>query len=834
MRNLLPALLTLAAPAALALHAGNAGPKDFEIKFKLPPPPVLSPEQALKAFRLAEPELEIQLVASEPMIETPVAISFDERGRLYVCEMRGYMRDTAGTTENEPTGRISLLEDTDGDGRMDKSSVFVDALVMPRAVLAVAGGALVAEPPNLTHYRDTNGDGVADQKTVVATDYGRKGGQPEHMSNSPTLFLDNWILSSGYSSKFRFVGGQWQTEPHVGRGQWGLTMDDVGRPYFNYNSDLLRTDQVPATYYQRNPSPALKTLWNAKLMNSGEVWPDHPTPGINRGYSGGLRDDGSLKSVTGTCGPGIYRGGLLPAPFQGNAFVPEPVANLVKRVVLTEKDGLVVANNAYQGKEFLTSPDERFRPVNCVTGPDGALHIVDMYRGIVQHSGFLTHYLLANIAQRKLDQPFTQGRIWRVVPKGTRPAFTPVPADTAGRVKALASANGWVRDTAQRLLVEANDPAALPLLTAATRGEAPLARLHALWTLQGLGAAKPEILTPALADPDERVRAAALRLSEPWLNRLEKALILPGVVAAVEGASGRLRLQGVLTLGGVVDPTAEVMTLSLLASGPVTVEIAEAAASGLRGREGQLLAKVLADPRFGPKAEPLVRTLAAAVFAEGKGEKVQTLLTSLPTLAEPTRKALVKTLADLSAARKGKLLYLPADGSRLGEWTAAADKDTRKAWEAVDKVLAWAGKPGVPPPPVIKPLSESDQKLFTHGKGIYDTLCTACHQPDGRGLAGLAPPLVDSEWTLGTDTRLMRILMHGLSGPIKVSGVTYEMEMPPLAQLTDEDIAGVLTYIRRSWDHGAGPVAVSRVKAVREETRTRAGPWSAAELLKIK
>ena len=180
------------------------------------------------------------LVASEPMIETPVAISFDDQGQMYVVEMRGYMRDLTGSTEKEPLGRVSLLTDTDGDGRMDKASAFVDGVVMPRSVLAVNGGALVAVPPQLLLCRDTKGTGQADQRTVVAPDFGTAGGQPEHMANTPVWALDNTVYAAGYGTGLRLKAGAWLRGPGLGRGQWGLCQDDFGRLFYNYNSDLLQ------------------------------------------------------------------------------------------------------------------------------------------------------------------------------------------------------------------------------------------------------------------------------------------------------------------------------------------------------------------------------------------------------------------------------------------------------------------------------------------------------------------------------------------------------------------------------------------------------------------
>src|SRR5258705_5192597 len=175
------------------------------------------------------------------------------------------------------------------------------------------------------------------------------------------------------------------------------------------------------------------------------VWPSHPTPGVNRGYSPGtLRDDGTLKTVTATCGPGVYRADLFGPQFTGNVFIPEPSGNLIKRVILDEKDGMLRAQNAYDAREFWTSTDERFLPVNCYTGPDGALYVVDLYRGVLQHRAYLTNYLIKNIKERMLEQPVNRGRIWRVAPKGSKPVVVKVKAEPA----MLESANGWVRDCA--------------------------------------------------------------------------------------------------------------------------------------------------------------------------------------------------------------------------------------------------------------------------------------------------------------------------------------------------------------------------------------------------
>ncbi len=797
-RRLLLAPLCAFTLPALAVNSKNAGPEKVELKFKLPPPAPLSPEEELKTFKI-EKGFRIELVACEPMIESPIAVSFDERGRMYVVEMRGYMHDLHGAGENEPTGRISLLEDTDGDGRMDKATAFLDKLVMPRAVMAVNGGALVAVPPNLFFCKDTNGDGVADVKEVVAEDFGTLGGQPEHMANSPVWAMDNSIWCAGYGTRFKLRGGLWQKDAGLGRGQWGLCQDDHGRLYFNYNSDMLRADLLPTEAFARNPLLRNATSINAKLAADQTLYPAHPTPGVNRGYDPkSLRADGTLQKPTGTCGALIYRGDAFPASYRGNAFVPEPCANLVKRFTMSESDGLLKATNTAKGTEFLTSTDERFRPVNAHDGPDGALYLVDMYRGIIQHQSFLTHYLIANIKDRKLETPFNQGRIWRIVPEGNRPQPVKVTKDA----KLLSHANGWVRDTTQRLIVESGDASIVPALKEMLKSENPITREHALWTLDGLAAITPDLVKTALADPNEHVRAAAVRVA-------------PRDYAFEVTTEAHLRVLAHIAIKTIQD--AELARL--LAQHGRNTLVREAALTGLRGREAAF-AKILAQtPSEGSKA--VLGALAELVALAGKAgpfAEMLDLAARSPESREPLLKGLAKTDSKSKAA---KLVWLDKEPEYL---------KNLKLTSSLRERLVWPGKPGAPKPPEVKPLTEAQAALFEKGRNIYATLCAVCHQPHGFGLDGLAPPLVDSEWVLGRSEVLARIVMHGLAGPIKVSGRTYNLAMPPLPQLTDEDIAGVLTYIRREWEHTASAVETKVIRQIRAENQGRTAMWTEEEL----
>lgn len=831
----------LVAQPAFALNKGNAGPEEVTLKFKLPPAPVLSPEEALKTFKI-EKGFRIELVACEPMIQSPIAISFDDQGRMFVVEMRGYMNDVNGAGEKDPSGRVSLLEDTKGTGRMDKATAFVDGLVMPRSVLAVNGGALIGESPNLFFYKDTKGTGVADVRTVVATDYGTRGGQPEHMANTPTWAMDNRIWSAGYGTSFRLTAGAWQRGAGLGRGQYGLCQDDAGRLYYNYNSDLLRTDLLPAAAFARNPLLRDVTSINSRVVTNQAVFPIHPTPGVNRGYDAStLRPDGTLAKATATCGAVVYRGDLFGPAYRGNAFIPEPAANVVKRIVLTEKNGVVTGTAAVEGQEFLASTDERFRPVQVVNGPDGAIYIVDMYRGIIQHQGFLTHYLVANIKDRKLEQPVNHGRIWRIVPeKATQVAAVKVPAGTAARVELLRHPSGWVRDTAQRLLVESGDTAAVPALRQVLKAEGAAqawVRLHALWTLEGLNALDADTLRTAIKDSDPQVRAAGVRLAT--LDLLPDLIALTGEQEVIVQAHLAIRL------GAAASPEADVALAKLLVAHGQNTLVREGALTGMRGKETTIAKLVTAQVTAAnvEGASFVVEALAALVSQSGKAGPMEDMLNLAAAvdnnamrlavvrgLDRGGRDSKAKPTKGTAASKVTKLLWLPAAPAAMAKLTTTlTDKEGAAALKGLNERVMWVGKAGAPKPPVVAPLTSAQVASFERGRTIYNGLCAGCHQPHGYGLDGLAPPLVDSEWVLGKPDIVALIIMNGLGGPVKVSGRTWDLSMPPMAQLNDEDLAAVVTYVRREWEHTATPIDTKFVKALRDQFGTHAS-WSADEL----
>ncbi len=704
---------------------------------KIPPSPPLSPAAALKTFKL-QPGFEIQTFAHEPVVQVPIALQFDPDGRMWVLEMRSFMPNPDGLGEDAPAGRVSILEDTNGDGVADKNKVFLDGLILPRAFLLAYGGLLVAEPPKLWFYpiqNDTPGERV-----LVDDDFAKEGdprlgtkSNPEHSANSLTLAMDNWIYSLYHTRRYRFEGGKWLSETMPKRAQWGMSQDNYGRLFYTSNSDQLRGDLVPSHYMLKVGPNAKVPGVGVQIAKDQSVWPVRVNPGVNRGYqTGTLREDGTLWKFTAACGPSIYRGDALPSHCVGNAFVCEPSANVVRRNLLIERDGMVTASNAYEQAEFLASTDELFRPVNTYTGPDGALYIVDMYHGIIQHRVFLTSYLRSQAESRGLQKITNYGRIYRVT-SGARkqaPKRLLTVATPHELLEELSHPNGWIRDTAQRLLIERKDPTTVqPLVKMASSHADVLARLHALWTLEGMGRLEAEILTAALGDKEAKLRAAAIRMSESLLrtNAPGTEKLRSDVMGLAWDTAADVQIQLALSLGEMPPDAANKSALALLAKSPVS------------------LAK------------------DAAAFSMAAREPV--------------------------------------------------------------KMVTKAKKPA---------LSPEEQKRIEAGKANYEVFCLPCHQPHGLGQEGLAPPLVGSEWVSGSEQVLARIVLNGLRGPIQVKGQTYEMDMPGLGVLEDEQIATVLTYIRNEWGHSFPPISSKFVKQVRDQTADRSDAWTQEELLKVK
>ena len=835
------AVLCLAA-AACAQVGDKAGEPQVPIvpANLIPPSPPLTAEEALRSFKVA-PGYRIELVAEAPLVRHPTVLQFGPDGRLWVVEMTGYMENFDGTTEDQAKGRVVVLEDTDGDGRMDKRTVFLDNIILPRALILHRDGALIGAPPHLWFCRDTNGDGKADEKTEVATDFGVRVdparpqlANPERAPNALLWGHDGWLYVGAYTARFKFDDGKWVRATSNFRGQWGLAQDDFGRLYSNNNSDLLRVDVVNSGYLLRNPALGRTTGLNTKAAVDQIVWPNRVNPGINRGYRTEMLRDYKLKECTAACGPWIYRSDLFPADAYGNAFICEPAGNLVKRLVLNPDKGLVKGTPFYDQQEFVASTDERFRPVNALTGPEGALYLVDMHHGVIQHRISLTTYLRKQGEDRGLIAPLHLGRIWRVVPEGHKTTALNGLAGlkSAELIAELGSGNEWRRETAQRLLVESGDKSLAAALTAfGLKATTVMGRVHALWTQHGLKVTDWALVSAGLADADPRVRAAALRVSEGLVAGPHRAEVTARwTELAASEAVPEVQLQLVLTMGEAKDLAVDLAAAALANRAADHIAIQDGLISGLAGRELENFDAVLKQPAAYSKTLPAA--LLRCVFSERKPERIEKALAIIAAL--PLRSQQVTLLGSLTAhptVTAKHPIKLAGEPSALAKLSKSKDATMMKVLAWFKSTVVWPGKPGVVVP-TVKALTNEQQLLFDSGKQTFAGLCAACHQPTGKGLEGLAPPLADSEWVLGDPERIVKVVMHGLRGPIKVKGVAYSYDMPAAGFLTDEQIAGVLTYIRREWDHAAPPVPVDLVQKIRADTKGRTDAWTEPELLK--
>lgn len=841
--------------------------------------PVLTPDEALKTFFMP-PGYRVELVASEPLIHDPTAVDWDLQGRLWVVEMTGFVRDLVTPEPNlDRIGSVVVLEDTDSDGRMDKRTVFADKLIIPRAVKVLDNGVLIGEPGTLWFMRDTDGDLKADTREVITHSYGLLHGSVEGNANSLFWGLDNVMHTSENEVNIRLKNGEFELKPTLSRGEWGLSQDDAGRMYRNTNESALHVDLVPTPYFQRNPA-LLRTRgsYESLAAENGDlnvVWPVRPNPGTNRAYQAGVdREDGSLNRFTAVCAPLIYRGDRLPAELYGNAFVAEPAANFVSRIVLSDDGTTIKARKAYENAEFLASTDERFRPVYITNAPDGALYVVDMYRGVIQDRMSTTMYLRDHILSRKLDAPVGLGRIYRVVHETTkRGTMNPFAnATPAQLVEALSHPNGWRRDTAQRLLVERNAKSVVPaLVKLAETANDPRAKLHALWTLDGLDAIEPATVTKALEDPSSDVRMSAIRIAERWLATPNHP-IATAVLKLTGDTHWSVREQLAASLGVLPSGPREAAAAAILerhASDPVVVD---ATLSGLRGSEPVVLEKLLQGGEQTPQRETAITMLAATIVRGGQDASTQSVLTSIGDAgrsewqrsallrgaegavlnatmpgtggrrgAPPIANAPCPTCPGGRAGPGGAYAFprgnAPTPAGRGGQRTvrlsrepaglsavAAAGGDLGTRAANVLARIEWSGKPGVAAP--VPALTSDEQQRFDAGREVYRNVCQACHQPDGRGQERVAPSLVGSALALAAPDIPARVLLNGKEGPIGL--------MPPVGSVLDDDqIAGVLTYIRREWGQTGTPVDPGQVKAVRTQTATRTRPWTHDELMAL-
>ena len=485
----------------------------------------LTPEQSLRSFRVPK-GYHMELVASDPMVKEPVAIAWDGNAKMYVAEMSTYMQDVDGSNEHDPVSRVMLLEDTNNDGKMDKSSVFIDKLLLPRMILCVDHELLVNETDtyDIYSYKDTNGDGIADQKKAVYQVGKKSPGNLEHQRSGLDWNLDNWIYVTVDPVRFRYTKNGLKVDSLVSgsNGQWGLTHDNYGRLFFSRAGG-----EIPASGFQINPVYGGLEFSDQYSEEFNAVWPIMRTPDIQGGLRRLRLPDSTLNHFTASNGQSIFRGDKLPTDLVGDYLIGEPVARIIRRAKVINTNGKLTLENAYKQQEFIASTDMNFRPVNTYTGPDGCLYIVDMNRGIIQESQWTPKgsYLRPQIQRLGLDKNVQHGRIYRLVYDGMKPGPMPHMLDESAikLVTYLDHPNGWWRDNAQKQLVILGDKSVVPTLKQIALGQQPktsaLGRLHALWTLEGLEAIDKDVLFTAMKDEDPQLRRAAVWISERYLKQ---------------------------------------------------------------------------------------------------------------------------------------------------------------------------------------------------------------------------------------------------------------------------------------------------------------------------
>ncbi len=687
-------------------------------------PPPLSPEQSLAALHL-QPGFKAELVAAEPLVLDPIAFDWGADGRLWVVDMFDYPlgrvdpiatnRPTRKAQGEEiltppeggsyaPGGRIKVIEDTDGDGRYDKATVFLDNVNFPTGLLPWRNGVLVAAAPEIFYAEDTDGDGKADKRTTLFT--GFTEGNQQHRLNGFDYGLDNWVYGANGDSggsirsalkpevpgvnlrshDFRFRPDTGEFEAVGGGTQYGRHRDDWGNWFGNNNSTWLWHYHIPERYVARNPHLAVKST-KQLLANSPDGGRVFPAIRMRQRFN----DHHHSNHVTGANSPTPYRDDLFGPEFATSVFISDSVHNLVHREVL-EPDGVSFTSRRAPGEtnsEFIASTDLWFRPTMLKTGPDGALYLADMYRLVIEHPEWIPKWV-----QQRLDlrAGSDQGRIYRVFPEGATLRRVPNLAklDPAGLVAALDSPNGWQRDTVQRLLVERQAKSAQAgLQVLSVEAANAKVRVQALATLDGMGLLTVPSLKAAFRDPHPAVREQAVGLAERFAEtfnfELQEVAGSPQLSSLVNDPDLRVRVQLAFSLGApgwnsdhaafllsrlaLSDFEQRGMQVAVMSSAPRFVE--------------QMIGQI-----FSPSADPapaaLVDQLLGLAVAMNKPKAIATAMESI------ARSPVSRNATWKFSALAGLLDGLERQGKTLRQFAAECGPDVQTAAEELEKLLPGA------------------------------------------------------------------------------------------------------------------------------------------------
>ena len=657
--------------------------------------PPHSPGEALRTFEI-HGDFAIELFASEPEVADPVAMAFGPSGQIWVVENSGYPLDSIGRR-----GRVKLLTDIDRDGLPDSSTVFADALTMPTGVMPWKHGVIVTDAPDVLFLADNDGDGRADERVRLLSGFALTN--PQHTVSSPAYGLDNWVYlahegaiqSVVFADEFgdagteihfpgqpdsprlpvdgrcvRFRPDSLELEALAGASQFGIAFSEWGDVLTHNNTYHARHEVIPARYLQRNPSLRVaRTAQNVfQDPDPAPVYPITVRPRFEL-----LSGIGQMTSAAGLT---RYLGGAFPG-FGDLAFVGESTHNLVHADRWEPAGSTYVARPLSEGREFLASRDAWFRPVNFTVGPDGALYVIDYYRLVIEHPEWTSS---ETYDSHRLYDGHDLGRIWRVTPKEGLPFVAPSlgEAPYTELASLLRSPNYWHRITAQQLLVARGDPESIPALEEVAKDDSnPLGRLHALWTLEGLGKLADDLVLQALSSSVAGVRKNAIQLAEPrfrsaprrWTNdllRLEK------------DPEAQVRLQLLLTLGEVPLISLAAVRERMLLADLEDEWFHAAALSWTTHSPYVLLERVSGQLKPGKPAERLLESIAAS--ARDSGNSLSALVAWVRGGKDAWQKA-----AALRGLRQG-LAGMPvapevSDGTRQGilDLSASPDHEVRRA-----------------------------------------------------------------------------------------------------------------------------------------------------------
>ncbi len=666
-----------------------------------------TPQKSLQAMQVSE-DFKVEIFLTEPQVNSPVEMAFDENGRIYVAEMLDYPDDPP---PGKPArSRIKLLEDNDGDGKYERAVIFADQLLQVSGLLPWRGGLLVTSAPDILWMKDTDGDGKADVKKVWYTGFPLVN--PEHRITNLRYGIDNWIYAANHGNDgrvtspdhperqpllirgadFRFHPVRDLAETSSGTAQFGLTFDEWGNEFITENTIHLRHVVLPMQYISRAPLldvPAFAQDVSDHGRPSAPMFPltgpqawrvertklrqqRYDEQGLNRTEHVG----GYFSAASGST---VYTGDAFPEEYVGNIFTGDVSGNLIHRDVLKPDGVTFSASRAKDGVEFIASTDVWFRPCNFANAPDGNLYLMDVYRLFIETPESIPEEIKKGMDFYAGD---AMGRIYRIAPNHPRKQRDLHPklgvASTEELVRNLESTNGWHRATAQRLIVERQDKTAIPFLKQLfEQSQYPVGRIHALWTLEGLSALNEQMVLRALKDQHPRVREHGLRLAEPFINK-SKAIQAAGLAMIGDGDL-RVQFQTALTLGQLKDRHA-LDALAKMATNRsddqwFRLAILSSVANNASPFFHALRTK---HPEFENQA--MFRQLAALIGAKRNASELSKFLSAIGSLKQPGA-----ALAGLSKGLKlveAKNLRVAKAGNSLSPFLNHSDEPLQKvAWE---------------------------------------------------------------------------------------------------------------------------------------------------------